>query len=354
VIVEYLETNGDAANGISRFTSAVSGLSGITAASLSAGGSPEESVSRIKFLAPKFYTAQSRAVTEDDYTAIVQKEYPNTDSVYVYGGENMNPPQYGKVMIAVKPKSGSALTREEKTSLVSLLKKNRSVVTVTPEIVDPDYTDLIFNSTVTYDPKLTSIGAGTLKALVVAYCFTYSSSVLEKFGSNFYLSKMIQGINELNGSILSNETTVFMRKAINLSKLSASKGIAIDFKNPIHMMAGSVKSSFFSHRDLFGVLKSRVSVIDDGEGVLNLVSVLDDGSEKIEYPAIGSVDYMSGMVRLNTNFSPAGNELFFILTAEPEYTDLYVVENSIFRINRGYSDSVSVGVTTATTRKATL
>jgi hypothetical protein len=353
VIVEYLETNGDAANGISRFTSAVSGLSGITAASLSAGGSPEESVSRIKFLAPKFYTAQSRAVTEDDYAAVVQKEYPNTDSVYVYGGESMNPPQYGKVMIAIKPKSGSALTREEKISLVSSLKKTRSVVTVTPEIVDPDYIDLVLSSTVTYNPALTSIGAGTLKALVVAYCFTYSASSLERFGSNFYLSKLIQGINGLNGSIVSNETTVMMRKAINLSKLAAAKGIFVDFKNPIHQMSGSVKSTFITHKNSFGSLK-RVSLIDDGEGTLNLVSVADDGTQKIEYPNIGQVDYIRGIVSLNTTFVPSGNDLFFVITAEPENTDLYLFENSIFRINRGYADSVSVGITTASTRKASL
>lgn len=354
IIVEYLETSGDAANGISRFTSSISGLSNITATSVSAGGALEESVSRIKFLAPKYYSAQNRAVTENDYTTLVVKDYPNADSVYVYGGETITPPQYGKVFIAVKPKSGSALTQDEKTTLARSLKANRSVITVTPEIVDPDYIDLSINSIVTYDPTLTSLGSGTIKALVVAYVFTYSASTLERFGTGFYLSKLTQGINSLNGAILSNQTSIKMRKSISISRLGSSKGFSVDFKNPIsNCSAGTVVTNEFSHANSFGRVKT-VYAKDDGNGVLNLISKDSMQKETIEYPNIGKVNYGSGVVSFSTAFSPVENQLFLFLTAEPENTDLYVFENKIFRINRGYSDSVQVSVMSNTARRASI
>lgn len=354
VIVEYLETNGDAANGISRFTSSVGGLTNIRATSLSSGGALEESVSRIKFLAPKYYSAQNRAVTENDYTTMVIKDYPNADSVYVYGGETITPPQYGKIFVAIKPKSGSALTQDEKTTLTRTLKANRSIVTVTPEIVDPDYIDLIVESVVTYNPTLTSLGSGTIKALVVAYAFTYSATTLEKFGRGFYLSKFTQGMNNLNSSILSNQTKVLMRKSISVSKLGASKGFSVDFKNPIsNCSAGTVQTTTFTHVNSFGKPKT-VYAKDDGSGVINLISKDSSEKETVEYPNIGRVDYSTGTVSFSTKFAPQGNQLFVYLTAEPENTDLYVFENKMFRISRGYTDSVQVTVVSENARRISI
>lgn len=355
VTVEYLETNGDAGNGISSFSTSISGLGAITVESPSSGGALEESVSRIKFLAPRFYQAQSRAVTEDDYAAVVVKEFPTADSVYVYGGETINPPQYGKVFIAIKPRSGSALTLSEKSSLVQSLRQNRSVVTITPEIVDPDYTDLVVDSLVTYDPTRISYGVGTLKAIVAAYIFTYSSTVLESFGSNFYQSKMVQGINSLSGAVLGNETRVLMRKSVNLTKLVASKGFSVEFGNPLyHPHDGHtsvVSSSEISHLDTNGTLVGGCVLNDNGNGRLDLVSTdADTGITKIVYPNIGSVDYDTGTVSVNTNFSPVSSSVFFSVTVEPRNQDLFVTQNRILRINKGYSDSVRVSVRTQTNR----
>jgi hypothetical protein len=360
VIVEYLETNADEANAISRFSTAVNGLQTITVVSSSSGGVAEESVSKIKFLAPKYYTAQSRAVTENDYKVMVLREYPSANSVFVYGGEDVDPPQYGKVFIAIKPSTGSALTSQEKISLVKRLRENRSVVTVTPEIVDPDYIDLVIDSIVTFDPSLTSIGAGTLKSIIVAYLYTYSASVLESFGSNFYLSKIIQGINGLNAGIISNQTTVKMRKTINLSRLLVTKGFSIDFKNPInrvsHMESDmpTLSSSLFSHKDVFGVVYNNVSAVDNSDGRIDLVRIDEEGMSKLVYQNIGSVDYEKGIVRFNTNFSPTSSDIFLTVTVEPQNDDLFVFENKMFRISRAYSDSISVDLTTQSNRKKAL
>jgi hypothetical protein len=356
IVIEYLETNGDAANGISDFSTDIASIT-IQSADVSSGGTQEESIEEIKFLAPKYYATQGRAVTENDYTAIVRKEYPNTSSIFVYGGETVTPPQYGKVFIALKPKSGSALTTEEKSTLVRTLRKNAAVMAIVPEIVDPDYIDLVFDTIVTYDPALLSFGEGTLKALVVAYILTYSSSSLESFGSNFYLSQIIQGINGLNPSILSNQTTVNMRKTLNISTVTASNGFVVDFMNPLfHPHDGHspvVKSSSFQHTPKVGGDPVDVVVSDDGYGVLNLVNYDSTGKQIVIYSKIGTVDYTKGIVRFNTAFSPTGVTLL-TLTVQPKNTDLFVFENKMVRVNRGYTDSVKVSVVRQSTRKENL
>ena len=358
VIIEYLETNGDAANGITTFTSGIGGLGTITVESSSAGGALEESVSRIKFLAPRFYKSQNRAVTEDDYSSAVVKEYPDAESVYVYGGETISPPQYGKVFIAIKPKSGTALTTDEKRSLVSVLKNKRSIVTVTPEIVDPDYVDLVLDSLITYDPALSSVGAGTIKAMAVAYIFTYSVATLERFGSNFYLSKLSQGLNSLDKSILSNQTTIKMRKTVNLSKLVASKGFAIDFKNPLYHPhdghSSVINSTVFSHRNTDGVKIDGVYTVDDGFGRLNLVANDTSGNQFLVYPHIGVCDYANGTVRFNTAFTPISSNPLFTVTVQPKNSDLFVFENKVLRVSKGYADSVRVSLQSQEIRKQNL
>jgi hypothetical protein len=355
VVVEYLETTGDAANGITQFTTTVANSS-VTVVSPSSGGALEESSSRIKFLAPRFYQSQNRAVTEDDYTALVMKEYPNADSVYVYGGETITPPQYGKVFIAIKPKSGTALTTDEKKTLVSRLRRRRSVVAIVPDIVDPDYIDVMIDSIVTYNPSLTSLGEGTLKALVTAYIFSYSAASLENFGSNLYLSKIIQGINGLNGAIVSNETTMKLRKTVNLSRLLSTKGFSVDFKNSLyHPHDGHsqsiISTTTFSHRDIFGAVVSNVYGVDDGRGKINLVTTDSSGRLRVVYPNAGSVHYSTGLVNFNTTFQPITTNQLFTITVQPSSTDVYVFENKIFRVSRGYSDSVKIIMQTDTTRR---
>jgi len=362
VVVEYLETNGDAGNAISRFSTSIGGLGAITVNSSSSGGTLEESVAKIKFLAPRFYQSQSRAVTEDDYSAAVLKDYPAADSVFVYGGETVNPPQYGKVFIAVKPRTGTALTREEKTSLSKTLRENRSVVTVTPEIVDPDYIDVVVDCLVTYDPSASSIGTGTLKALVVAYIYTYSATLLENFGANFYLSKLTQGINTLSNAILGNQTSITLRKTTNLSKLVNSKGLALDFKNPLYHPhdghSSVVSTTAFSHYNTDGVLINNATAADDGYGNLNLVTTDADGVQTVVYPNMGLVDYTNGTVKFSTKFNPNPTSTtaspLFTVTVKPQNTDVFVFENNILRVSRGYADSVGVSLQTQINRKQNL
>lgn len=356
VVVEYLETNGDTANGIQEFTTSVSGMNTPVLVSQSSGGSLEETVDRIKYTAPKFFQAAGRSVTVNDYTAAVFREYPNADSVLVYGGETATPPQYGKVFIAVKPKSGSALTVSEKYSLVQSLKRNSSIVTIIPEIIDPEYIDIIVSSVVTYKPELLSSGVGSLKLLIVAYLFTYSSSVLESFGDNFYLSKVEQDINEIDPAIVTNQTDIFLRKTTDLNSLAAYKGFSIDFKNPLLVnSSGNITSSQMTHNSSNGTSFSNVKVTDDGLGKLNLTNTDPTTSESsVIYYGVGTVDYAVGLVKFNGKFSPTvstSTERFLTITVVPKNTDIFSYENKILRISRVYTDSVSIAMIPYETRK---
>ena len=354
IVIEYLETNADEANGIRSFTSSVAGLGTITVVEPSYGGALHENAAKIKFMAPRYYQTQSRAVTEDDYQSLVLKNYPNVDSVYVYGGESVTPPQYGKVFISIKPKSGSVLSTEVKKSIELDFKRKRSVVTITPEIVDPDYIDLVFSSLVTFNPTQTSFDSGTVKALVASYIMGYSITNLENYGSNLYLSVLVQGINNVDRSILGNETTVRMRKLINLDRLVSSKGFSINFKNPIHNSSqgcgGSVTSRNITHFDILGNLQSNCYVEDNGLGMLNVVFVSDEGIKKIVYPNVGTVDYERGIVNFSSKFAPVYLNPFFNITVVPQNHDLFVSENKILRINRGYPDSLNISLQTQQSR----
>ena len=360
VVIEYLETAADAGNGITKFTTSVGGIANIVLISQSSGGMLEDSVTRIKFLAPKFYQSGGRAVTVDDYRAAVLREYPNTDSVLVYGGETATPPQYGKVFIAIKPKSGDSLTTTEKDTLVRVLRAKSSVVSIIPEIVDPDFIDVILDIIVTYNPSSLSIGVGTLKGLIVAYLFGYSAAALESFGDNFYLSKLSEDLNKINASIMSNQSKISLRKSVDLSKLFSSKGFSIDYKNPIKKVSGggSVNTSVLVHLNTSGDTVTDAVVTDDGDGKLNVirVDVITDEVVMV-YPSIGTVNYKTGVLLFNSKFLPIvadSSYQFLNITVVPSNTDIFVFENKILRVSRVHTDSVSVSLVPYEKRKETL
>ena len=182
--------------------------------------------------------------------------------------------------------------------------------------------------------------------------------MLERFGSNLYLSKLVQGINELDDSILSNQTTILLRKSVNLTKLVESKGVSIEFRNPLyHPHDGHspvVTSSSFSHVGDDGTVYNSVSVTDDGNGNLDLVVLESSGVQRKVLIGIGTVDYENGAVKFNTNFTPISQNIFFTITVQPDNKDIFVFENKILRVSRGYSDSVKVSLVSQENRKQSL
>ena len=148
IMIEYFETNGSPANDAGSndsetsrsFTMSGSGGASVIVKQKAIGGSVRENVESIRFYAPKSYQSQNRSVTVDDYTTNIKKDYSNVESIYVWGGEDNDPPQYGKVFIAIKPATGTSISDGEKKSIINTYIKNKTLVSIIPEIVDPAYT----------------------------------------------------------------------------------------------------------------------------------------------------------------------------------------------------------------------
>ena len=209
VILEYVVTNRDAANGASTF--ALSGNIGgfsdvtITTNSNASGGTGPESISSIKYNAPRDYSAQDRAVTADDYKTKVKALYANAQAVQVWGGEDHSTPNYGKVYISIKAKSGANLTVATKESIVASLKRY-AVASVTPVIIDPETTYLTTNTSFKYNSSLTTKDVTTLQTNVLSTISTYNTDTLQNFTGMFRHSALGKNIDATDTSILSNVT----------------------------------------------------------------------------------------------------------------------------------------------------
>src|SRR5210317_2144246 len=233
VIMEYIVTNKTESNGASTFalSGSIETFSDVTISAVSSaqGGAEPQSKESIRFNAPLQYSAQDRAVTTSDYETKVLELYPNAQSVSAWGGEDDETPVYGVVKIAIKAASGSTLTDATKLSIVNQLKKY-NVASVVPEIIDPETTSILLTSNVKYDEKATTKTADTLKSEITTALSNYSSNTLQKFDSMFRYSKVVELIDDVDTSILSNITTLRIRKNFTPT-LGSSTRYNINFRN---------------------------------------------------------------------------------------------------------------------------
>ena len=249
VIITYLDTVGEAANKQTRFTVVgdidnFSSNISVSVAAASAGGSEKENIEQIRFRAPIFYTAQNRAVTENDYESLLLKDYPNIQAISVWGGEKNDPPIYGKIFISMKPKDGFNITTEEKERIKAEIIANRSVMTVIPEIVDPEFLYLLLNVTVRYDPKLTSYDEDELKALIRTTILDYNDTELTDFGSVFRSSQLLRQIDAVDQSIRNSEFTFYVQKRFEPA-LGFSRNYTINYKTALR--PGGVFDKIYSY-----------------------------------------------------------------------------------------------------------
>lgn len=216
VIVTYLITSGTEANGIKTFKLADIVKPGsnvsISLVTESSSGRLEEGVDDIKFAAPKFFVAQNRAVTKNDYVAMINKNYPYFDAVTVWGGEEAEPPQYGKIFFSVKPRGNYEVTVSEIEYVKESVIKPMSILTVTPEYVEPDYNYLNLSVVVTYDPRKTTKTLGDIKAAVLNAIISYAENNFNSFNSTFKISRLIRSIDDADPSIENNTVDVSIEK----------------------------------------------------------------------------------------------------------------------------------------------
>jgi hypothetical protein len=195
VHIEYMASNLSAPNGARLFNYTGSTL--ITNASVNistsvpaTGGAAAEDIESIRFNAPRTYAAQNRAVTPEDYKAVIYSALPNAKSVSVWGGEDNNPPVYGKIFVCVKPVDATKLTTAEKSNLISTILNSKNVVSVQPEIVDADYINIALTVTAYYNDRETTRSAAELKTIITNTIFDYDTNELERFESIFKFSKL--------------------------------------------------------------------------------------------------------------------------------------------------------------------
>jgi hypothetical protein len=344
VILEYIVTNKSVSNSASSFT--LSGNIGgftdvtITTVSNSQGGSDGEANDSIKHNAPLQYAAQDRAVTTTDYETLVQSIYPNALSVSAWGGEDDETPRYGVVKIGVKAASGSTLTETTKQDIVNKLKPY-NVASVRPEIIDPKTTSVLLTSTVKYDSKSTTKSSDTLKSEITTAVTNYNTNTLQKFDSVYRHSKLTGIIDNVDTSILSNITTIKIRKNFTPT-LSSSTKYDIYFRNSLfnphsghNAIAGGILTSTG-----FKVTGSDLEQFldDDGNGNVRRY-YLSSGIRTYANDTQGTIDYTTGQITLNSlNVASISNirgatSTVVELTVTPNSNDVVPVRDQIVEID---------------------
>lgn len=236
VIVSYIITSGSDANGIRIFKLAdnvKAGSSGnVSLVTESSSGKLEEDIDAIKFSAPKAFIAQNRAVTKNDYISLINKNYPYFDSVTVWGGEENDPPQYGKIFFSAKPRGDYEVTTTEIEYVKESVIKPVSILTVTPEYVEPDYNYINLKAVVTFDPRKTTKTVGDIKSAVYNAIATYSNQNFNTFNSSFKISRLIRAIDDADTSIINNIITVVIEKRFRPT-LGVGASYKLNFNAPL-------------------------------------------------------------------------------------------------------------------------
>ena len=341
LVIRYLVSNGALANDINALTYSDT-ITNVTAATFTAddpatGGSARETVAQIKFNAPKSYEAQNRAVTAEDYKALLLSQ-ATVNSVVVWGGEDNDPPTYGKVFIAIKPTTGSVLTATEKLNLISSVINPKKILTVQTEIVDPEYIYIKIETTIKYDAKKTSLSSDTISNLVSDTIKAYNDSDIDKFGTYFRYSKLSRLIDVSERSILSNVLIAEMQKEIDV-QLGVGTRYEINFSNAIDdatdgrptTQSFGVGNKITSNEFTLGGFSN--CFLEDNNGLIRIYRVLGIENVAVSVNA-GSINYVTGKIIL-TNFAPtafADGGTTLKITASPQDKDILPLRNQIISI----------------------
>ena len=318
ITVQYLDTSGSAVNVSSTvaqsFTAenSIGGSSSIaiTVNSNSTGGAAAESISSIKFNAPRVNASKNRAVTASDYEALILANYAGAESVSVWGGEDNDPPYYGRVMISLKPYTGYTISDAVKESIKNSILKSKQAITITPVFVDPTYFYVTLSVDIVYNSLITTLSPEQIKVQVNTAITDYFSTNLQKFNKDYIHSALTNAILTKNSSITSALVNLKLQRrfvpTLNTTNLFTGD-TAIKFRNSLK--PGSITSSYF-YTSVNGVavlvkitdLPDTSPASDTGTGTLRLVNIAND---TVVATNVGTINYGTGVVSL-TNISPTG------------------------------------------------
>lgn len=370
ITVSYIKTNGKDGNGVSDFrfagnildengASVTSFIADLTTQAPSENGDEIEPVESVKYYAPRLYSSQYRAVTASDYEAILPTLYPNIESVSAYGGEDLTPPQYGRVFIATKPRNGSFLSDFTKKQLLQSL-KSYSVAGIVPEFIDLKYLYVEIDSYVYYNANFVG-DPNNLKSDVVSAVTSYAKgSEMNQFGGRFKYSKVCSLIDSVNTAITSNITTVRIRRDL-VAKVNNPTQYELCFDNEFYAGRNdyNIKSTGFSVLNVDGTCYFSDMVVNGSNiGNLFLFQVVSDDEINILSTKFGTVNYSTGEILIDTvNITstslpdniievqavPLSND---VLARKELYLQLDVSKSNFFM----KQDSISSGANTSGTR----
>ena len=362
-IIEYRSCTGELPNGAFRFvnTARIDNETNVVIETITAAadGAVAEDLSSIKYNAPRAFTTQERAVTSEDYENLLKANFPEINAVVAYGGEDATPPQYGKIFLSIDLDEVDGLPKIKEAEYKKFL-RSRSSVAIEPLFVSPDYTYLYVNTNIKYNINLTGLNPEDIRTYVIDSILNHASINLNNFGRTLRYSKFIRDVDSAETSIISNETKIELIKyltpvlsttvtgsatttsgsLVSLATsgvVSSGQNVTIDFKNPLQndipgkgseYLTGDihvVSSSTFTYNGL-----SNCRLEDNGDGVMRIVNTAGTNNRTIL--DIGTVDYDTGIIRINnfniTNYTGTSLKIY----AKPRTLDITSTQNVILNI----------------------
>lgn len=354
--INYLTVGSSDINGASLFSlgDTINGNTDviITTTQKAVGGAIAESTDSIKFNAPLGFVAQNRAVTPDDYKGIIQNSYGNIDTLTVWGGEDNIPPDYGKVYISIKPLDGEFLTAEQKAEIIGVHLKPKNVVSITPVLVDPNYTYIDLEVYYKYNPNISNATEAALSERIRTTLQTYNSDNLKSFGGVFRNSNILQAIDSTDVAVVSNITRVGMHQLFTPT-LGQEKYYEFNFNQALASLYASTNymtSTEFTYNNEICVLKDYFNT-EESKHIIQVVN----HNNKILNHTVGYVDNLTGKIVLEgfNLDTVVGLTDKLKIKAKPASNDISPMRNELLVVNynnaiiRGEIDTMVIGGTTA-------
>jgi hypothetical protein len=339
VHLNYFVSSLEAPNKARQFTygggTLISGASiSITTTGIAANGAAAEDIDSIRFNAPRMYASQNRAVTPDDYKAIVYSQFSDAASVTCWGGEDNNPPVYGKVYICIKPKDADKLTTTQKSALIATILDQRNVVSVQPIIVDPEFINIALDVTIYYNEQATTKTASEIAAGVTNTINAYNANDLSRFDGVFRYSKLSKLIDNSDQAITNNITTVLLRRELNV-RYNTSAQYILNLINPI-FSSGQAEESFRSTGFYIAGSDEIHYLDDDGVAHVRLFRFGANGIKIIVNPTIGDIDYAKGLVDIKNLHITALADIDLEISIRPSSNDVVSALTQIAQIAKDH------------------
>ena len=328
----------------------------ITLVTKATGGAARETIQAIKFNAPLAHISQNRAVTPDDYKTIIKNEFADLEAVAVWGGEDNDVPDYGKVYVSIKPLSAEVLTETQKTTIKTNILKPKNVVSITPVLVDPEYTYIDLEVFFKYNPNKATVTAAGLATSIRNTLVTYNNNTLKDFNGVYRDSNVGKLIDDTNVAIISNITRVTMQKKI-IPVLGEATKYTLKFNQALTDLdatTGTTGSYVTSTTFTFNSVECLLKDFYDSSSDTRIIQIVNT-SGIVQLANVGDVNEEAGTVTLNS-FAPTAlptGQTTIDVTVKPASSDVSPTRNELLTINTstakitGEVDTMATGGTTA-------